>query len=132
MGVGRKDMSGPDRLGNPLIDFPICIVFGDNDFFGSEGSDKIIRNNKHFKIGRSQLLIIENSTHLIHIDRPNELAGLMIEFYEGDSQGRFQEKKWDEAALPFAKEEKGSMMFYMIAVGVILLSVLAAKQYDII
>ena len=42
MGQGRKDMTKPDRLGNPAIEFPICIAFGDRDFFGSEGSDKII------------------------------------------------------------------------------------------
>ena len=34
-----------DRLGNPNIDFPIGAVFADCDFLGSEGCDKIIKNN---------------------------------------------------------------------------------------
>ena len=46
-------MSGEDRLGNPDIDFPIFVLFGDRDVFGSEGIEKIVRNNKHFKSGRS-------------------------------------------------------------------------------
>ena len=46
-------MTGSDWLGNPDIDFPICIAFGDRDFFGTEGADKIIQNNKYFKSGRS-------------------------------------------------------------------------------
>ena len=43
----------PDRLGNPEIDFPIGMVFGDADFFGTEGADDIIRQNKHFATGKS-------------------------------------------------------------------------------
>jgi|LakMenE01Jun11ns_1017448.scaffolds.fasta_scaffold8134291_1 hypothetical protein len=31
-----------ERLGNPTIDFPIGVVFGDSDFLGSEGSDEIV------------------------------------------------------------------------------------------
>jgi len=31
-----------ERLGNPAIDFPIGVVFGDSDFLGSEGSDEIV------------------------------------------------------------------------------------------
>ena len=36
-------LQAEDRLGNPAIDFPIGIVFGDNDYFGSEGADEIVR-----------------------------------------------------------------------------------------
>ena len=43
----------PDRLCNPKIDFPIGMVFGDADFFGTEGADDIIRQNKHFVTGKS-------------------------------------------------------------------------------
>ena len=42
-----------DRLGNPAIEFPIAMVFGDSDYFGSEGAEDIIQNNKHFESGRS-------------------------------------------------------------------------------
>ena len=32
-------LQSEDRLGNPEIDFPIGIAFGDRDNFGSEGAD---------------------------------------------------------------------------------------------
>ena len=65
-------LQATDRLGNPDIDFPIGIVFGDSDFFGSEGADQIIRNNKHYKTGRSQLFKMKDSTHFMSSDRPKE------------------------------------------------------------
>jgi hypothetical protein len=38
----KHPMQSRDRLYNPEIDFPIGIVFGDADFFGSEGADEIV------------------------------------------------------------------------------------------
>ena len=38
----RHPLQAEDRLGNPSIEFPIGIVFGDNDYFGSEGADQIV------------------------------------------------------------------------------------------
>ena len=46
-------MNGKNRLGNPSINFPIGIVFGDSDFFGSEGADEIIKGSRQFASGRS-------------------------------------------------------------------------------
>ena len=51
--LGRRDMAGPSRLGNPKIDFPICMAFGDRDFLGTEGAELIVKQNKHFSSGRS-------------------------------------------------------------------------------
>ena len=39
MCVSLHSLGAPDRLGNPDIDFPIGMIFGDNDFFGTEGAD---------------------------------------------------------------------------------------------
>ena len=58
-GLNPHPFQSADRLGNPDIDFPIGIVFGDNDHLGSEGADEIIKNNKHFASGRSQLFKLE-------------------------------------------------------------------------
>ena len=52
-----------DRLVNPAIDFPIAMVFGDSDYLGSDGAEDIIKNNKHFETGRSQLFKMEDCTH---------------------------------------------------------------------
>lgn len=46
-------LSSEDRLGNPDIPFPIGIVYGEQDYFGSDGADFIIRNNKFFAEGSS-------------------------------------------------------------------------------
>ena len=51
--VSLHSLAAKDRLGNPEIDFPIGMVFGDNDFFGTEGADEIVRNNRHFESGKS-------------------------------------------------------------------------------
>ena len=51
--LGVHDLSAPDRLGNPAIDFPIGICFGDSDIMGTEGADKIVKNNAYFKTGKS-------------------------------------------------------------------------------
>ena len=46
-------LQAEDRLGNPDIDFPIGMAFGDRDKFGSEGAELILKQNKHFASGRS-------------------------------------------------------------------------------
>ena len=66
--LARHPMQSLDRLGNPELDFPIGITYGDNDFFGSEGSDEIVRTNKYFKEGRSQIFKIADSSHYIQAD----------------------------------------------------------------
>ena len=48
-------MDAEDRLGNPEIDFPIGMCFGDSDFMGTEGADKIVKSNKYFQTGQSQI-----------------------------------------------------------------------------
>jgi hypothetical protein len=42
-------MTATDRLGNPEIDFPICALYGDQDWMSSDdGPDEFIKNNRHF------------------------------------------------------------------------------------
>ena len=53
IGYAIHPLQAEDRLGNKDIDFPIAIAFGDRDWFGSEGADELVRNNKHFGSGRS-------------------------------------------------------------------------------
>lgn len=63
-------MLSTDRMCNPEIEFPVAFVFGDRDFFGSEGADQIVRSNRHFESGRSQLFKLENSGHNVFLDNP--------------------------------------------------------------
>ena len=87
-----------DRLGNPAIEFPIAMVFGDNDYLGSDGAEDIIKNNKHFKSGRSQLFKMEDCTHEFTWDQPDKTVELMIGFSEGTIVGRFEKKPTYEIA----------------------------------
>ena len=61
-------LQAADRLGNPEIDFPIGIVFGDKDNLGSEGADQIVKANKRFDSGRSQLFRLADCTHEMTYD----------------------------------------------------------------
>ena len=102
MGFARHSLQAEDRLGNPACDFPIGIAFADSDFFGSEGADDLIRNSKHFATGRSQLFRVEDATHSVLMEKPEELAALIIGFNEGTIRGKFEAKPRYEIALaPF-------------------------------
>ena len=92
-------LQAPDRLGNPAIDFPIGMVFGDADFFGTEGADQIIKENRHFASGKSQLFKFEDCSHQITFDQPQKLVELMKGFFEGTVRGRFELKPLYEVAL---------------------------------
>jgi cardiolipin-specific phospholipase len=65
-----------DRLGNPDLPFPISIVYGDADWMDSRGSRQIIRANKFFASGESQLHVLANSGHQFFISNPDGIAEL--------------------------------------------------------
>jgi len=52
--------------------FPIAFTFGTRDFFGSdEGADTIVKRNRFYKTGQSQLFKQKNSGHNVFLDDPN-------------------------------------------------------------
>ena len=67
-GYARHPLQSEDRLGNPNINFPIACAFGDRDFLGSNGADTVVRNNKHFASGDSQIFLVLNASHNIIYD----------------------------------------------------------------
>ena len=77
----RHPMTAPDRLGNPQINFPIAHAFGDNDFFGSEGAEEVIRQNKQFASGRSQLFKVKNCTHFMFTDQQEKMFEIIHGFF---------------------------------------------------
>lgn len=89
---GKHSMASLDRLGNPDIDFPIGIVFGDADFLGSEGSEEIVRSSKFFASGESQLFKLQDCGHNMHFGNPEQLANIIIGFFNGTIKGRFEPK----------------------------------------
>ena len=63
-------LTEPDRLGNPNLPFPIAFCYGDQDWLGTDGADRIIKGNKFFNEGISQLFILEGSDHLTFLENP--------------------------------------------------------------
>ena len=68
--MSLHSLEATDRLGNPDIEFPIGMIFCDNDFFGTEGADEIVRNSKQFESGRSQIFKLTDCTHFSIKDQP--------------------------------------------------------------
>ena len=68
------------------------MAFGDRDFFGTEGADKIVKDNKYFTNGRSQLFKVQNCSHFMNFDQPEELCRLMVGFFDGTITGKFELK----------------------------------------
>lgn len=79
----HKSFFSKDRMLQDF-DFPIAFCNGTRDMFGSaEGSDKIVKNNRHFKTGRSQIFKLKNAGHNLFLDNPDGLTEQMIGFFEG-------------------------------------------------
>ena len=57
------------------FDFPIAFCNGARDFFGNaEGAHTIVKNNRYFKSGRSQLFKLKNAGHNVFMDDPQGLV----------------------------------------------------------
>lgn len=75
------------------FDFPIASCNGTRDFFGSaEGTDTIIKNNRFYESGRSQIFKLKNSGHNVFLDNPHQLTNYMIGFFNGTITGTFDLK----------------------------------------
>ena len=57
-GFAHHCLTEEDRLGNPNLPFPIAFCYGAHDWLGTNGADKIVKGNKFFKDGISQLFIL--------------------------------------------------------------------------
>jgi pimeloyl-ACP methyl ester carboxylesterase len=73
----HNPLENADRLGNAELPFPISIVYGDVDWMDSRGARDIIRRNKFFETGQSQLHVLPNSGHQFFINNPEGIAELI-------------------------------------------------------
>ena len=71
---------------------PIGVCFGSRDFLGSEGADRLVRENKFFATGESQLFKINDSDHNTYNDNPEMLSRVMIGFFNGKVKHKFEPK----------------------------------------
>ena len=66
------------------FDFPIAFCNGTRDFFGSaEGADTIVKGNRYYETGQSQIFKLKNSGHNVYMDNPDGLTTYMIGFFNG-------------------------------------------------
>jgi pimeloyl-ACP methyl ester carboxylesterase len=95
-GVAKHPLVFEDRLGNKELDFAIGASFGDRDWLYSEdAAEPIIKGNKYFSSGESQLFLVPNSGHMIFLDNPRELERQLIGFFTGKLKGTFDPKSQD-------------------------------------
>ena len=88
----RHPLQARDRLGNPNIDFPIGVAYGEFDsVVDSVHTDTIIKNNKHFASGRSQLFQIKGCPHQTIMSKPEETLKVVFGFFDGTLKGHFEE-----------------------------------------
>lgn len=80
-----------NRVGTDLH-CPLAVCFGSRDFLGSEGADTLVKENKFFATGESQLFKISDSDHNTYTDNPEELCLTMIGFFNGDVKHTFDLK----------------------------------------
>ena len=88
----KHPLTAPDRLGNRDLPFPIAFCYGDRDWLGSRGADQIIRNNKHYESGLSQIFVISNSDHVTYFNNPDELLEKIIGFFNRTLRHSFTDK----------------------------------------
>ena len=67
----KNPLTAPDKLGNPNLPFSIAFCYGDQDWLGTKGADEIVRCNKFYKEGLSQIFIIKDADHQTYYDNPD-------------------------------------------------------------
>ena len=73
------------------FDFPIAFCNGTRDYCGNtEGANTIVKNNRHYNTGRSQLFKLKNSGHNLFFDNPGDLTTYMIGFFNGTITHTFE------------------------------------------
>jgi pimeloyl-ACP methyl ester carboxylesterase len=89
----RHPLTAEDRLGNPAIKFPICAIYGDQDWMTSnDGPEDFIKNNACFKSGRSQIFTVKNATHAVIQDQPDSSLAIIKGFFDGSITHTWQPK----------------------------------------
>lgn len=74
-------LTAPDKLGNPQLPFPIAYCFGDRDWVGGDGADQIVKGNKYFERGTSQIFMIPDSDHTTYLHNSDAVCEAMVGFF---------------------------------------------------
>ena len=88
----KHPTTSADRLGNSDLQFPIAYAFGDRDWVGSDGAEKIVQQNKYFKEGLSQIFVIPHADHMTHINNGDALVEKIVGFFNQTIRHEFEYK----------------------------------------
>jgi cardiolipin-specific phospholipase len=87
-------LDSEDQLRNPDLNFPISFIYGENDWMDSRGSREIVKANKFFSTGESQLHILENAGHQLFMNNTKGFIALMIADLTGNLRHMYQPKPY--------------------------------------
>ena len=72
-------LSASNKLNNAEIPFPISFIYGANDWMDSRGSRDVVRTNRFFATGESQLHILPNAGHQLFMGNPQGFVNLVTD-----------------------------------------------------
>ena len=104
-----NSLATPDKLANPDLPFSIAYAFGDRDWVGSDGAESIVKANKYFDTGISQIFSIPESDHLTYLNNSDALVQKMIGFFKQTTTHEFVEHP--RTLYPQPREEICSKQF---------------------
>jgi len=67
----------------------VSIIFGDKDWMDTRGSSHIIKQNKFFASGESNLYVLEKSGHRMPTMQPEGFCKILIEDINGTAKHVF-------------------------------------------
>ncbi len=86
----HEPLDHANQLRNPDIPFPISFVYGDKDWMDSRGSREIVKANKFFASGLSQLHVLPNAGHQLFMNNPEGFVTLVVGDLLGTIKDQFQ------------------------------------------
>lgn len=67
-----------DQLRDPDLPFPVSFVYGSSDWMDHRGALEIVKANKFYASGESQLHILPEAGHQLFMNNPNGFIDLVI------------------------------------------------------
>ena len=73
----------PEQLRNPDLPFPVSFIYGTRDWMDSRGALEIVKANKFFASGESQLHVLPDAGHQLFMNNPEGFIKLVVDDLTG-------------------------------------------------
>ena len=90
----HKPLVLPNKLGNPDFPFAISFIYGDEDWMDSRGSREIVRANRFYTSGESQIYLLNGANHNLWYNAPDSFVDVLTNDLLGIYKHNFQIKKY--------------------------------------